>query len=124
MYRNIRAMGNRARVFLIGQSAGGHLVSLLALDPSYLNKYAIPAGAIRGVVSMVSVRRPQHTEFVFEGDRQRASPLAYTASPNAPPFLITYCQWDFCSLPKQARSGAQERSFVDARLIYVPVRLT
>ncbi len=124
MYRNIPGYGgDLKRVYLTGHSAGGHLVSLLALDPSYLNKYAIPAGAIRGVVSMSGVYDVRNTpEFVFEGDRQRASPLAYTASPNAPPFLITYCQWDYAGLPKQARdfAAALKRSFVDARLIYVP----
>jgi acetyl esterase/lipase len=128
MYRNIpRYGGDLKRVYLAGHSAGGHLVALLALDPTYLSKYDIPADAIHGVVSMSGVYDVRNMrEFVFEGDRKQASPLTYAASanaqPNAPPFLITYCQWDYAGLPKQARdfAAALKRSFAEARLIYVP----
>ncbi len=128
MYRNIpRYGGDLKRVYLAGHSAGGHLVALLALDPMYLSKYAIPAGAIHGVVSMSGVYDVRNMrEFVFEGDRNQASPLALAAllntQPNAPPFLITFCQWDYAGLPKQARdfTAALKKSFAEARLIYVP----
>ncbi len=124
MYRNIpRYGGDLKRVYLAGHSAGGHLAALLALNPVYLGKYAIPAGAIRGVMAMSGVYDVRNMpEFVFEGDRLQASPLAYAASPNAPPFLIAYCQWDYAGLPKQARdfAAALKKSFAEVRLIYVP----
>jgi acetyl esterase/lipase len=124
MYRNIpRYGGDLKRVYVAGHSAGGHLAALLALDPVYLGKYTIPAGAIRGVVAMSGVYDVRNTpEFVFGGDRMQASPLAYAASPNAPPFLISYCQWDYAGLPKQARdfAAALKKSFAEVRLIYVP----
>ena len=73
MYRNIpRYGGDLKRVYLAGDSAGGHLVALLALDPTYLSKYDIPAHAIHGVVSMSGVYDVRNMrEFVFEGDRNR-----------------------------------------------------
>jgi hypothetical protein len=38
-----------------------------------------------------------------------------------PPFLITYCQWDYPTLPFQARQvyAALRKAFVDVRLVYV-----
>jgi hypothetical protein len=61
-------------------------------------------------------------EFVYSGDRNQASPLAFTSSADAPSFLVTYCQWDYAGLPKQARdfAAALKKSFKDVRLIYVP----
>jgi acetyl esterase/lipase len=124
MYRNLpRYGGDLKRVYVTGHSAGGHLAALLALNPAYLRKYAIPASAIRGVVAMSGVYDVRNMpEFVLEGDRREASPLTYAASPNAPPFLLTYCQWDYAGLPKQARdfAAALKKSFADVRLIYVP----
>jgi dipeptidyl aminopeptidase/acylaminoacyl peptidase len=40
----------------------------------------------------------------------------------APPFLITYCQWDYPGFPKQARdfAAALKSKFVSAKLIYIP----
>jgi acetyl esterase/lipase len=123
-YRNIEQYGgNLKRVYLTGHSAGGHLVSLLALNPAYLSKYGIPQSVIHGVVSMSGVYDVRNTaDFVFGGDRNQASPLAFATSPNAPPFLLTYCQWDYSGLPKQARdfAAALKKSFVEVRLLYVP----
>jgi hypothetical protein len=41
---------------------------------------------------------------------------------SAPRFLISYCQWDYLTLPKQARdfAAALKKAFVDARLLYIP----
>jgi acetyl esterase/lipase len=123
-YRNIeRYGGDLKHVYLTGHSAGGHLVALLALNPVYLSKYGIPQKVIRGVVAMSGVYDVRNTaDFVFGGDRNQASPLAFATSPNAPPFLLTYCQWDYSGLPKQARdfAAALKKSFADVRLIYVP----
>jgi acetyl esterase/lipase len=93
------------------------------LDPVYLSQHKIPARAIRGVVAMSGVYDVRNTpEYAFEGDKKLASPLTYAASPNAPPFLLTYCQWDYAGLPRQARdfAAALKKSFADVRLIYVP----
>lgn len=44
--------GDPERIVAFGQSAGGHLVSLLATDGKYLAKRGLSTGAIRGVVTM------------------------------------------------------------------------
>ena len=51
-------LGGRAdRLFLVGHSAGGHLVSLLTTDPTYLAAHALSDSAIKGVVSVSGVYR-------------------------------------------------------------------
>src|SRR5687767_318825 len=44
--------GDPGRLFVAGQSAGGHLAALLATDPSWLRALQVPDGAIRGVIPM------------------------------------------------------------------------
>ena len=53
--------------------------------------------------------------------RQDASPLSHIHK-GAPKFLLSYCQWDYLGLPKQARdfAAALKKSFDDVRLIYIP----
>jgi hypothetical protein len=42
--------------------------------------------------------------------------------PHAPPFLITYCQWDYPALPRQARdfAAAVKKDFIETQLEYIP----
>lgn len=49
--QNIQAYGgNPARIYLLGHSAGAHLVALVGTDPQYLGKYGLtPAEALAGV---------------------------------------------------------------------------
>src|SRR5207253_3382982 len=53
--------------------------------------------------------------------RREASPLTYVKAP-APPFLITYCEWDYFSLPAQARSfhSALQKAGSSSQLLYIP----
>ncbi len=97
--------GDAGRIFLAGHSAGGHLVSLLALDPSYLKKYDLNPHLIQGVMSLSGVYDVRQIG-IFGPDeqtRRAASPIEYV-NKNAPPFLVTYCQWDYPGLPAQARA--------------------
>lgn len=115
--------GDPSRIFIAGHSAGGHLVSLLALDPKYLEKYGIKEGAIRGVMTSSGVYdvRPLALFGADEQARRSASPIEYVHR-NAPPFLVTYCQWDYAGLPAQAREfdRALRRNFIESTLVYVP----
>lgn len=53
VYTNIcRYGGDSNRIFAFGQSAGGHLVSLLAADTNYLHDVGVPLSAIKGVITM------------------------------------------------------------------------
>jgi acetyl esterase/lipase len=114
--------GDQSRIYLMGHSAGGHLVSLLATDRRYLEQQGIPATAIRGVISLSGVYDVRNTPaFAFDGDKAEASPLEFIRA-GSPPFLITYCQWDYLGLPKQARdfAAALKKSFDAAEILYIP----
>src|SRR5262245_61986270 len=47
--------GDPERLFVSGQSAGGHLAALLALDPQYLRALEVPDGTIRGAIPISGV---------------------------------------------------------------------
>jgi acetyl esterase/lipase len=47
--------GNPDQMVLVGHSAGGHLVALLATDESYLAAEDVPTSAIKGVVAISGV---------------------------------------------------------------------
>lgn len=52
-----RRGGDPERLFLAGHSAGGHLVSLLATDETYLKAEGMTAADLRGVISVSGVYR-------------------------------------------------------------------
>jgi len=123
VYKNIAQYGgDTKRIYIAGHSAGGHLVALLALDDLYLKKYDIPPGAIRGVAALSGVYDVSMLGGFKPADGRRdASPMHYVHA-HAPPFLITYCQWDYPALPKQARdfAAAIKKDFVETHLEYIP----
>jgi hypothetical protein len=100
---------------------------LLALDSSRLAKYKISPQVIKGVMAWSGVYNLTATEgleSVFSTDiemRRQASPLHHVKA-GAPRFLVSYCQYDYFSLPLQARQfyRALRRESVDAELLYVP----
>jgi len=57
--------GDPKRIFLVGHSAGGHLVSLLATDESYLKAEGMKAADLKGVVSVSGVYRIPHGDQKF-----------------------------------------------------------
>ena len=124
--RNISQHGGDAtRIYLSGHSAGAHLAALLALDEKYLKKFDLPRTAIRGVIAMSGIYDVEKLDTFLvaadTGDKRDASPVAHAHS-GAPPFLISYCQWDYFGLPKQARDFTLtlKKNFVAAELLYVP----
>jgi acetyl esterase/lipase len=118
--------GDRSRIYLSGHSSGAHLAALLALDEKYLKKFDLDHKAIRSVIAMSGVYDVSKLDTFLvvagdKGDKYDASPIAHAHS-GAPHFLITYCQWDYFGLPKQARDFTRtlKRNFVPAELLYVP----
>jgi len=110
--------------FLGGHSAGGHLAALAALDQRYLKKHGLSSNNIRAVMALSGVYEIRGLEAVFGKDeqiRQEASPIHHVRAP-APRFLITYCQWDYDTLPAQARQFHQalERAGVASELVFIP----
>jgi acetyl esterase/lipase len=99
----------------------------LSLDGDYLAKYQLSSKALRGVFAWSGVYNfttGESQDSVFGKDpqgRRAASPLFYVKA-GAPPFIVTYCQWDYFSLPGQALEFYQalRQAGVEAELIYIP----
>jgi len=118
--------GDTNRIYVGGHSAGGHLAALLTLDARYLATYQLSPRQIRGVLALSGVYNLslEGQDTVFGKDpvaRRAAAPLSYVKA-GAPPFLVTYCQWDYFSLPAQAREfhGALMKAGVASDLVYIP----
>jgi len=103
----------RDGICLAGHSSGGHLVSLLALDPRYLDEVGLNSRLIAGVVSISGVYDLEEyrtvaadylsAAFGFDPQTYReASPLSH-AHPGAPPFLLAYAEHDYPNAEGQAR---------------------
>lgn len=106
-----RHHGNPNRLFLLGYSAGAHLVALVGTDASYLQARGLDLNVLRGVaaldVSAYDIPRaiveapsqgvpvsPAALTRVFSADRQAqeaASPVYHVADGRQyPPFLVIY----------------------------------
>jgi acetyl esterase/lipase len=122
--------GDPAQIFLCGHSAGGHLVTLLATDESYLKKEGRSRQDIRGVVSISGVYCLEDLELkmsagaagdwlhvstrlspfavVFGSDPEtfkQASPITHVG-PDLPPFLLMNAGLDYWPLRKMTRDFA------------------
>jgi len=119
--------GDTNRIYVAGHSAGGHLAALLSLDDRQLAPYHLSPKIIRGVLALSGVynlTNGESLESVFGKDAQRrreASPL-FQIKAGAPPFLVAYCQWDYLTLPAQARqfNRALRQAGVASELIFIP----
>lgn len=102
--------GDPSQIVLSGHSAGGHLVSLFALNERYLNDQGLDGSAIRGVIGLSGVYDVTDvptdiiSSQVFTSDpgvRRDASPIAHVDA-DEPPFLLLYAQFDIPTLDTQA----------------------
>jgi acetyl esterase/lipase len=126
--------GDPDRLFVSGQSAGGHLSALLALDPQYLRALKIPDGTIKGAIPMSGVYTipalPPETRGLlamfpdsFGSDPEAcrsASPITHVAGLACPMLVIT--ESDNAPLRAGTRlfrlagekAGAKDFRFIDA----------
>jgi acetyl esterase/lipase len=137
VYKNAAQHGlDRDRIVILGSSAGAHLVSLLALDTSYLKEQGVPPEAIRGVVATSGIydlgkwpepgKVPTRKEQAFGTDPKMlasASPIEHLRA-NAPPFLLTFTDHDLYLMPEQAHwfYDAALRIGLNVRLVQIPDR--
>jgi acetyl esterase/lipase len=105
VHKNVNRYGGRAdHLFVCGHSAGGHLVSLLATDESFLKAEGLTRKAIRGVIPMSGIYDvpDRMLPAVFGVDlekRRQASPIRHV-QPDLPPFLILYADRDLPACDK------------------------
>lgn len=125
--KNARDLGaDPGRLYVSGHSAGGHLVTLLALDPRYLRAEGLDVGTIRGVVGISGpyALGAKGFENVFgeEGPaRTDAFPLSHVKDVDGkklPLFLLLYADKDYAGLPLSAQTlkGALEQRGVRVML--------
>lgn len=98
--------GDSSRLYLCGFSAGGHLVSLIGTDTSYLRTVGLSHGSIRGVVSISGVYSPNGLpwlSYAFPAEnREGYFPMQHATS-KRPDFLLFHAQTEIFGLDEQAR---------------------
>ncbi len=115
IYRHSKQYGwDPKGLFLMGHSAGGHLSSLVAVDPRYLKEHNLTPEIIRGVVTLSGVYDLTKTgitgQFVYETAFTAAPETLRGASPalqiktRPPPFLLLYAENDYLSATFQAHN--------------------
>ncbi len=110
---NIKKYGGRAdQIFACGHSAGGHLVSLLATDESYLKAEKRSAADIKAVIpisGVYSIFPVGPIARAFGSDLKacnQASPLNHVTGKH-PPFLVMYADRDLPTLGGMAEQMGQ-----------------
>jgi acetyl esterase/lipase len=149
-HRHIREYGgDPQQLYACGHSAGGHLVSLVATDPTYLMALGLKISVLRGVISVSGVYRVPELDLnlnsrdarpavarvglrlnlfapVFGDDakqRLAASPLSHVRAA-LPPFLLIYAQRELPTLGPMAEefATALAQHGCEVQLLRVPNR--
>ncbi|MFL5242534.1 MAG: alpha/beta hydrolase [Gemmataceae bacterium] len=129
-YKSIASYGGRAdEIFVSGHSAGGHLVSLLVTDDSFLKAEGLKPDVIKGVLAISGVYEPlpdRMFQAVFGKDpeeRKKAFPINHVHK-GLPPFLIIYGDHDFPGCDKMSCDFAKslKESKDDVNAVEVPKR--
>jgi len=102
--------GNPEALFLTGHSAGGHMVSLLTLDPQYLETVGVESSIIKGVISYSGLywiddwimNWAKNAFSSDESERQAVSPIHLVedaiGNNDIPPYLMIASENDYPEL--------------------------
>ena len=116
VYNNISKYGGDSdNIFVVGHSAGGYLVALLAFDSKYLEDHRLSPASIKGVISIsgyyhVERVAPDRPKSIWGTERNgwlEASPSRYV-NKNAPPFLSLYADGEKEWRRRQSEEIVQE----------------
>jgi len=115
VHANIGKYGGRNdRIFISGHSAGGHLVSLLATDESYLKEHHLGLDNIRGVMPLSGVYEILPNIRIFDDQFGTDAQICKAASPinnvksKHPPFLIIYGDKDLPTIDKMSEAFCEK----------------
>jgi acetyl esterase/lipase len=128
-HAHVKEYGGRPdQLFACGHSAGGHLVSLLAADETYLKAEGLSSADVKGVISISGVYKVDEFDLtlsagcawggvraevrpfapVFGDDPEalrQASPLTHVRA-GMPPFLLVYGGLDHCPIRRTTKEFA------------------
>jgi acetyl esterase/lipase len=100
--------GDPKKVYLVGHSAGAHIVTLLALDPRYLAKLGLDSTILSGVDALsaptdfaATLGAKYRPIFVDHALLEQAQPIHY-ARADAPPMLLQHGADDTLVLPRNS----------------------
>jgi acetyl esterase/lipase len=99
--------GDPANIFVCGHSAGGHLVSLLSTNESYLKAQGLAISNIKGTIPLSGVYiilDKLAPKDIWTDDKdiiKTASPIEHVTGKH-PPFLMLYADKDYLTLDTQA----------------------
>ncbi len=128
--------GDPARLFLMGHSAGAHLISRVAFDPALLDAYGLTPEAVCGVVAVSGAAYDLIDEETYAdgslsyfekrfgslADWRRAVSTLPFVTPDAPPFLILYGGKETHGLQRQSQllDAALGRAGVLSEVVVAP----
>lgn len=104
------------RLIVGGHSAGGHLASMLALDPGWLLGHGLPANVVQGCAPLSGVyqfgadsglsQRPRFLGPAADAAIERAASPLHHVAPGVPPFFLAWGTRDFPHLIGQGERMA------------------
>lgn len=128
-HKNIANYGGRTdRIFVAGQSAGGHLAALLCTDARYLQAHGLSLKAIHAAIPISGIYtfRPNEMALIVGRGAEaaaNASPINHVSG-DEPPFLILLAQSDIprCDQMSNDLRDALVANGISAECLTIPDR--